>query len=103
MAGHNPLRLYEVLGVDKSAKPIELKKAYRARAKVCHEDKGGTGDAMAELNEAKENLFDAEKRKLYDSTGKTGAFILACSSPYTGTSSSYSYSSHPFLQSESAR
>lgn len=60
---------YEVLGVDKGAKPEEVKKAYRRKAERAHPDKGGSDEEMAEVNQAYEVLSNPERRQLYDSTG----------------------------------
>ena len=64
---------YKDLGVDKSATPIEIRKAYRALANKYHPDKT-RGDKAAEekfkiINEANEVLSDPVKRKKYDQFG----------------------------------
>lgn len=64
---------YEVLGVDKSANPEEIKKAYRKLALKFHPDRN-KGDKHAEegfkeLGEAYEVLNDAQKRGAYDRYG----------------------------------
>jgi len=64
---------YKVLGVDRKATPVDIKKAYRKLAKKYHPDKN-QGDAAAEakfkeVSEAYEVLSDSEKRKNYDTYG----------------------------------
>jgi curved DNA-binding protein len=64
---------YKVLGVDKTATSVEIKKAYRALANKYHPDKT-KGDKIAEekfkdINEANEVLSDPVKRKKYDQFG----------------------------------
>jgi molecular chaperone DnaJ len=64
---------YEVLGVERTAEPDEIKKAYRKLALKYHPDKN-PGDKTAEeqfkeLGEAYEILSDPEKRALYDQHG----------------------------------
>ena len=64
---------YEVLGIDKTADPATIKKAYRKLAKKYHPD-SNVGNAAAaekfkEVNEAYDILSDPEKKKLYDQFG----------------------------------
>lgn len=64
---------YEVLGVSKTATSIEIKGAFRQKAKTCHPDYY-PGDEEAEtlfkeINEAYEILKDDQKRSAYDQFG----------------------------------
>jgi molecular chaperone DnaJ len=66
---------YEVLGVNRSATPEEVKKAYRQLARKYHPDVSDAPDAEArfkEINEAYEVLSDAGKRGTYDRFGHAG-------------------------------
>jgi molecular chaperone DnaJ len=66
---------YEVLGVDRSSPPQEIKKAYRDLARKYHPDVSNAPDAEArfkEINEAYEVLSDPEKRVTYDRFGHVG-------------------------------
>ena len=64
---------YDVLGVDKSASPDDIKKAYRKLAKANHPDQHPGDKAceerFKEANEAYEVLSDEEKRNKYDQFG----------------------------------
>ena len=64
---------YAALGVQKSASPAEIKRAYRKLARTHHPDVN-SGDLAAErrfkeINEAHEVLGDPEKRRKYDELG----------------------------------
>jgi len=66
-------KLYEVLGVQKSATQGEIKKAYRKLAVKHHPDKaGGDSAKFQEISAAYEILSDAEKRVKYDKHGLDG-------------------------------
>jgi curved DNA-binding protein len=66
---------YEVLGVPRTAKPEEIKRAYRKLARKHHPDlkpaaeRHQATETFKEINEAYEVLADPEKRKKYDSLG----------------------------------
>ncbi|MEO5674536.1 MAG: molecular chaperone DnaJ [Chitinophagales bacterium] len=67
---------YELLGVNKTAAPEEIKKAYRKIAMQYHPDRN-PGDKVSEEKfkeaaEAYEVLSDADKRKRYDQFGHAG-------------------------------
>lgn len=64
---------YATLGVSRTAKPEEIKKAYRKLARKYHPDAGGDEAKFKEINEAYEVLSDDKKRKLYDQYGTANA------------------------------
>ncbi|HRX37179.1 MAG TPA: DnaJ C-terminal domain-containing protein [Aestuariivirga sp.] len=64
---------YKTLGVERSASPEDIKKAYRQLARKFHPDinkDAGAEDKFKEINEANDVLGDAEKRKAYDELGQ---------------------------------
>ena len=65
--------LYEILGVSRTAKPEEIKKAYRRLAKQHHPDVNPGNKAaeerFKEVTAASEVLSDEKRRKLYDEFG----------------------------------
>lgn len=69
---------YEILGVKKNASESDIKKAYYKLAKENHPDKLSANDReegtrkFQKIAEAYEVLSDAEKRAIYDTSGKEG-------------------------------
>jgi len=62
---------YNILGVDKTANPDEIKAAFRKKAHLHHPDKGGDEAKFKELNEAYQVLGNEQKRKQYDQFGSS--------------------------------
>ena len=65
-------KLYETLGLEKSADEKEIRKRYKKLAIKHHPDKGGDEAKFKEINAAYEILSDPEKRALYDKYGLEG-------------------------------
>jgi molecular chaperone DnaJ len=66
---------YEVLGIERSATPEQIKQAYRQLAMQWHPDRNTVADAadkFKEIAEAYAVLSDQTKRQAYDSTGHAG-------------------------------
>ena len=57
---------YVALGVERDATAREIRSAYRAKARVCHPDKGGDARTFAKLQLAFETLSDPGRRSTYD-------------------------------------
>ena len=57
---------YRTLGVNKSASPEEIKKAYKKLAMQHHPDRGGDQQTFQKINEAYDTLKDPQKRSAYD-------------------------------------
>ena len=63
---------YDILGIERSASPGDIQKAYRKLARKYHPDINKTKEGeekFKEINEANEVLSDPEKRKRYDALG----------------------------------
>src|SRR5581483_10529923 len=64
---------YAIMGVDRTATPDEIKKAYRKLARKYHPDvsrEAGAEEKFKEVQEAYETLKDPEKRAAYDQLGR---------------------------------
>src|SRR2546423_6243482 len=64
---------YATLGVERDAKPEDIKRAYRKLARKYHPDVSKEPDAEArfkDVSEAYEALHDPEKRAAYDDVGR---------------------------------
>jgi molecular chaperone DnaJ len=79
---------YEILEVQKSASPEEIKKAYRKKAIQYHPDKNPDNkeaeEKFKEAAEAYEVLGNEEKRRRYDQFGHAGVGGAASSGGYGG-------------------
>lgn len=64
------INCYQVLGVRKDATAAEIKRAYRAKAKLLHPDKNSTHDSeeFKKLVQAYEILSDEKQRSIFDSS-----------------------------------
>lgn len=58
--------LYGILGVNKTASPEEIKRAYRRMASQHHPDKGGDTNRFQEIEQAYRVLSDPAQRQQYD-------------------------------------
>ena len=65
-------KLYDALGVQRSATEDEIKKAFKKLAFTHHPDRGGDADKFKEIATAYEVLSNPEKREAYDNFGSEG-------------------------------
>jgi len=78
---------YEILGVNRSASPENIKKAFRLKARQFHPDVSQEADAefrFKEANEAYDVLSDPQKRAAYDRFGHAGVGAGMGGDPYGG-------------------
>ncbi len=66
MEFHDQVDYYQVLGVPPDADRERIKQGFRARARVCHPDCGGSHTAMQMVNLAWDILSDPVLRERYD-------------------------------------
>ncbi|HIH2763517.1 MAG TPA: molecular chaperone DnaJ [Candidatus Azoamicus sp.] len=83
---------YSILGVDKSASDMDIKKAYKKLAMKYHPDRN-PGDKSSEekfkkIGEAYEVLSDPSKKQIYDQHGHSG-FDQTASNTYSSTTSNF--------------
>jgi len=57
---------YSALGINRSASPEEIKRAYRSMAMKHHPDRGGDESKFKQINEAYEILSDPDKKQMVD-------------------------------------
>jgi DnaJ-class molecular chaperone len=63
---------YQTLGVDRTATPDDIKRAYRRMASQHHPDKGGDKTRFQEIQAAYETLSDPNKRAAHDNPNPFG-------------------------------
>jgi DnaJ-class molecular chaperone len=79
-------KLYDILGVGQDASSAEIKKAYFAKAKELHPDKGGDAEEFKKVQKAYEILNDDERRQIYNMTGDDSDDASAQGKPPPGFS-----------------
>ena len=65
---------YSILGVNRTASPEDIKKAYRKLAMQHHPDRGGDHNKFAEINSAYDVLSNSDKRDAYDHPHQANPF-----------------------------
>ena len=70
------MNYYNILGVNKTASPDEIKRAYRKLAMQHHPDKGGDEKTFQQINEAYDTLKDTTKRTQYDNPRPQNSFTM---------------------------
>jgi hypothetical protein len=63
---------YELLGLQRDATELDIRKAYRRLAKTAHPDVGGDPEMWEKLVHAHDVLTDPDLRARYDRTGELG-------------------------------
>jgi len=66
----DPKGYYQILGLQKGATMVEIKKAFRALSLKHHPDKGGQTEKFQTINQAHLVLSNPESRSVYDMTGR---------------------------------
>ena len=70
--------LYEILGIDRDADQVAIKRAYRNLAREHHPDTAASAadtDKFAEIREAYQTLSDQEMRRAYDKSLASGSLF----------------------------
>mmetsp|Transcript_16966 Transcript_16966/g.25469 ORF Transcript_16966/g.25469 Transcript_16966/m.25469 type:complete len:476 (+) Transcript_16966:40-1467(+) len=63
-------KLYDLLGIEKTANQSQVRKAFHKAARKHHPDRGGDAEKFKEIQKAYEILGDESKRELYDMGGE---------------------------------
>jgi hypothetical protein len=96
MSGERAKDYYEILGAGADAPREEIERRYKRLASERHPDRGGSDEAMKDLNEAYGVLRDSERRAAYDSSRRADmpapahesdeAYVNFYASPYAPSS-----------------